>query len=73
MSTNAPHDNEDEEGQEEQEEEPKLSEKEKTMERIRLLRADGVVFKSYDGISEPEYTVFDTRGGLKQSGTFGRQ
>lgn len=59
-------------GDEEEQEEPQLSDKEKTLERIRLLRANGVVFRSYDGIDEPEYTVFDTRGGLQQRGTFGR-
>ena len=44
----------------------------KTLARLKQLKAEGLVFKSYDGISEPEYTVFDTRGGLKQRGTFGR-
>ena len=52
--------------------EPRLSEKDRTIARLKRFKAEGLVFSSYDGISEPEYSVFDTRGGLKQSGTFGR-
>ncbi len=54
---------------EEEQDEPKLTGKELTMERIRLLRANGAVFLSY---GDPDPTVFDSRGGLKQRGTFGR-
>ena len=75
MSTTTTNHDNDEESEEEQpkpQPKPRLSDKERTLARIKQLKAEGLVFQSYDGISEPEYTVFDTRGGLKQRGTFGR-
>ena len=75
MSTTTTNHDNDEESEEEQpkpQPKPRLSDKERTLARLKQLKAEGLVFKSYDGISEPEYTVFDTRGGLKQRGTFGR-
>ena len=81
MSTTTTNHDNDEESEEEQPKpqpdrsgppKPRLSDKERTLARLKQLKAEGLVFKSYDGISEPEYTVFDTRGGLKQRGTFGR-
>jgi hypothetical protein len=70
MSTNITTNHDNDEDEEEQAE-PKLSDKKETMERIRWLKANGVVFQSYGDSIEPERTVFDTRGGLFQRGTFG--
>ena len=75
-TTTTKHDDNDEEESKDEKPQPqptpRLSDKDRTLALIKQLKAEGLVFKSYDGISEPEYTVFDTRGGLKQRGTFGR-
>ena len=67
ISTNAPQD--EDEGQEEQPQ-PKLSDKERTLARIKQMKSEGIVFQSSGDNTEPDYTVFDIRGGLRQTGKF---
>ena len=77
MSTTTTNHDNDEESEEEQpkpQPKPRLSDKERTLTRLKQLKAEGLVFQSYDGNAEPDYTILGAKGGgLIQRGSFGRR